>query len=270
MLGVGEDPDGVGSADIEGLGVAELLEVGGDPGEGLVEQQGVGGVQGHRDVGGGRRAGVAQPDAALGEGFLLVGEGAVGVEVEPGLLHQPGGLDLTDPGRGGGDQPVREQGSLDAEVGGLPGDQPGPPHRDLSGLDQVPQPRQPVGELEGVGDQLAGGVVADPERGGQVGGCELRDPRGTGAGERDQGLAVQVDLAPVRRGLLRGAGVQPCPHQRELELLDRGLLLGLPGGADTVDHLGGGEGRCGVHGETLGATTDSFDGVFEDVDNFRV
>ncbi len=41
-----------------------------------------------------------------------------------------------------------------------------------------------------------------------------------------------------------------------------------PGGADTVDHLGGGENRCGVHEETLGATTDNFDGVFENVDNF--
>ena len=55
---------------------------------------------------------MAQPDTALGEGFLLVGEGAVGVEVQPGLLDQPGGLDLTDPARGGGDQPVREQRGL--------------------------------------------------------------------------------------------------------------------------------------------------------------
>ena len=98
-----------------------------------------------------------------------------------------------------------------------------------------------MGELEGVGDQLASGVVADPERGGQVGWGELRHPRGTRTGERDQGLAVQVDLAPVRRGLLGRAGVQACPNQRELELLDRGALLGLPRGADTVDHLGGGE-----------------------------
>ena len=35
---------------------------------------------------------VAQPDAALGEGFFLVGEGAVGVEVEPGLVRRGGRL----------------------------------------------------------------------------------------------------------------------------------------------------------------------------------
>ena len=86
MLGVGEDPDRAGPADVEGLGVAELVEVGGDPADGLVEELGVGGVQGHQHVGGGRGAAVAEPDAALGEGFFFVGDGAVGVEVEPGLL----------------------------------------------------------------------------------------------------------------------------------------------------------------------------------------
>ena len=69
----------------------------------------------------------------------------------------------------------------------------------VAGLHQVPQPGESVRELEGVGDQLAGGVVGDPECGGEVGGCELRDPRGAGAGERAQVLAVEVGLAPVGR-----------------------------------------------------------------------
>ena len=227
MLGVGEDPDRACAADLEVLGVAELLEVAGDPGDGLVEEQRVGGVQGHRDVGGGRGAAVAQPDAALGEGFFLVGEGAVGVEVQPGFLDQPGGLDLTDPTRGGGDQPVREQRRLHGEVGGLPGDQPGPPHRDLTGQHPLPESREPVGELEGVGDQLPAGVVGDPERGGEVDGCELRDPRCTGTGERDQAFVVQVGLTPVRGCLVGGAGVQPGPLQCQFDLLDGCLLLGL-------------------------------------------
>ena len=64
---------------------------------------------------------------------------------------------------------------------------------------RCPQAREPVGELESVGDQLAGGVVGDPKRGGEVGGCELRDPRSAGTGQRGQVLAVQVGLAPVRR-----------------------------------------------------------------------
>ena len=220
MLGVGEDPDRAGAADLEGLGVAEVVEVAGDPGEGLVEEPRVGGVQGHHHIGGGRCTGaVAQPDTAPGEGLLLLGETTVGVEVQPGLLDQPGGLDLTDPGGGGGDQPVREQRGLDAQVGGLPGDQPGPPHRHRTGDHPVPQPGEPAGQLEGVGDQLPAGVLADPQCGGQVGGGELRDPRGTRTGQRDQALAVQVGLTPVRRCLLGRAGMQPRPHQRHLQLL---------------------------------------------------
>ena len=147
-----------------------------------------------------------EPDAALGEGFVLVGGGAVGVEVEPGLLNESFGVDLADPGRGGGDQPVGEQGGLDAEVDRVPGDLACPPHRNTADPDQVPQPREPVSELEGVGEQLPGGVVADRQGGGQVGGGELRDPGRAGAGERDQGLAVQVRLPPVRRGLVLGQG----------------------------------------------------------------
>ncbi len=156
--------------------------------------------------------------------------------------------------------------AFDGEVGGFPGDQPGPPHRDLTGQHPLPESRQPVGQLEGVGDQLPGGVVGDPERGGQVDGGELRDPRRTRSGERDQALVVQVGLAPVRGCLVGRAGVQPRPLQGQLELLDGCLLLGLAGGADTVDHLGGGEGGCRGHGSILGGRTDSFEKLFDTVD----
>ena len=40
-----------------------------------------------------------------------------------------------------------------------------------------------------------------------------------------------------------------------------------PGCEDTVDHLGGGESRSGVHEEMLRVSTDSFDKRFENVDN---
>ena len=59
MLGVGEDPDRPGAAYVEGLGVAEVLQVAGEAAHGLVEQQRVGGVQRHQHVGGGRGAAVA-------------------------------------------------------------------------------------------------------------------------------------------------------------------------------------------------------------------
>ena len=231
-------------------------------------KQGVGSVQGHRDVGGGGGAAVAQPDATLGEGFLLVRDGTVGVEVQPGLLHQPGGLHLTDPAWGGGDQPVREQRRLHAEVGGLPGDQPGPPHRNRTGSDQRPEPRQPAGQFEGVGDQLATGVVADPEGSGEVDRCELRDPWSTRTGQRDQAFAVQVGLTPVGRQLIGRAGVQPGPLKGHLQLFHGCRLGRAPSRPDTVDHLGGGEVGCRGHGPILGGFTDVLDAVFEDVDNF--
>jgi len=55
FLGVGEDPDGACSADVEGVGVAECAEGGGDCGDGVVEREGVGGVgdDGHGGGGGG-------------------------------------------------------------------------------------------------------------------------------------------------------------------------------------------------------------------------
>ena len=54
-------------------------------------------------------------------------------------------------------------------------------------------------QLQGVADQLPAGVVADPQVRGQLGRCELRDLRGALPGQRDQTLAVQVDLAPAGR-----------------------------------------------------------------------
>ena len=102
------------------------------------------------------------------------------------------------------------------------GDAARPPGRDPALLHQRPQPREPVGQLEGVGDQLPGGVQGDPERRTEVAGRELRHQRRTLAGQRDEGLAVQVDLAPVRRPLVGGAGVQVRPLERRRQLLGRG------------------------------------------------
>ena len=51
----------------------------------------------------------------------------------------------------------------------------------------------------------------------------------------------------------------------ELQLLDRSPLFGFPGGADPVDHLGGGEGGCRGHGPILDGWADTFDTLFETV-----
>ena len=102
VLGVGEDPDCTCPADVDGVSVAEFLEVSGDAADGLVEQQGVGGVEGHDHVGGGGVAAVLDPDTTAGEFVFLVGDGTVGVEVEPRFLDQTSGVDLTDLVRSGG------------------------------------------------------------------------------------------------------------------------------------------------------------------------
>ena len=59
VLGVGEDPDSPGPAHIQLVRVTQGTEFVGEAADGLVEQQRVGGVQGHHEVGGGGVAAVA-------------------------------------------------------------------------------------------------------------------------------------------------------------------------------------------------------------------
>ncbi len=160
VLGVGEDPDGSGSADVEGVGVAEGAELAGDAAEGLVEELGVGGVQGHEHIGGrGGSAGVV-PDASFGELVAFFFGSPVGVEPEPGFVDEPGGVDLADLGWGRGDESVGERDGLDGEVVGLPGDGPGQPDRHQPGDHEGPEAGESVGQLQGVGDQLPRGIQA--------------------------------------------------------------------------------------------------------------
>lgn len=132
-------------------------------------------------------------------------------------------------------------------VAGVLGDLPCPPHRDLACCGEVAEPGESVGELEGVADQEPGGVQGDPEGGAEVGGGELGHPGCAFPGERGDGFVVQVGFAPVGGVLGLWAGVQPGPRECHLELRERCCLFGAAGGADTVDHLSGGEGGCRVH-----------------------
>ncbi len=277
VLGVGQDADGAGAADVEGVAVAEVAEVGGDPTHGGVEQQRVGGVQGHPDVGGRWCAAGAQPHSAAGEGFVFVGGGAVGVVVEAGFVDQAGGVDLVDPLRGGRDQPVGEPDGVQGQVVGLAGDLPGPPHRDPAGSDVVPEPGEAVGQLQGVADQVPPRGQADPELGGQRGRRELGDLRGAGPGQRGVALVEQpVGISPGGRQVVGRAGVQVRPGDGQLELFHLGLVSASACGADPVQHLHRGQagdlsgGRCrgGVHASMIDLSTDRIDSVFESVCNF--
>ncbi|WP_157210240.1 hypothetical protein [Nocardioides aequoreus] len=51
MLGVGQHTDGLGAADVEDVGVTQLLELSGQPTDGVVEGDRVGGVEGQVEVG---------------------------------------------------------------------------------------------------------------------------------------------------------------------------------------------------------------------------
>jgi hypothetical protein len=57
LLRVGEDPDRLGPADLERVGVPEPAQPGGEVGQGVVQVQRVQGVQAHVDLGGGRAGG---------------------------------------------------------------------------------------------------------------------------------------------------------------------------------------------------------------------
>ena len=247
VLGVGEDPDCPGSACVDRSGVAEGVQLGGQDGDGLVEREGVGGVERHHHIGGGGVVAVLDPDPASGELVFLISDGAVGVVVQPGFLNQLNGVDLVDLVRCRGDEPVGERDRLGRQVVGLVGDGPGDPDRHHPGPGEVEQAREAVGQLESVGDQLTAGVQGDVQGGGEVGGGELRDQGRTGTGEGGDGL-VDAGVAPVRGPLGAGTGVQQGPLDGEFELLDRAFVFLEAGGVDTVDHLSSGEGRGGVHG----------------------
>ena len=208
VLGVGEDPHRAGPADVEGVAVTELTQVRGHPSHALVEEVGVGGVQGHPHLGGRRRRAGAQPHPPLGQGLVLVGDRPVGVEVEPRFLDQSSGVDGPDLVRGGGDQPVGEPGGVQGQVAGLPGDQPGPPGRDGQVLDQRPESGQAVGQLEGITQELLGRIDGDLQGGTEVGGRELRHPRSTHtqrAGRRSHRAGRPHPSAPESHRPGRGA-----------------------------------------------------------------
>ncbi|WP_030485076.1 hypothetical protein [Nocardioides aequoreus] len=148
VLRVREDADGLGAADVEGVGVTQLLELAGQSSDGVVEGDRVGGVERQVNVRDPGCAAVAlQPHPTTrGRGFF-VGVGAVGVGVEPGLVHQPRGAhgtELVETVRDGAEQPVGVQRGVQGQVAGLPRDRPGAPHRDPAGAHQLPQPRQPA------------------------------------------------------------------------------------------------------------------------------
>ena len=83
----------------------------------MVERERVGGVEGHEHRGRARGGfAVVDLDAALGECCVVVGDGTVGVGIEPGLVDQHADAVRVEPPRLPGQQPVRVRGRGAVEV----------------------------------------------------------------------------------------------------------------------------------------------------------
>ena len=87
-LGVGEQAEGGGLADVEGAVVAEPAQDAGEVPDGGLQVEGVEGVEAGGDVGGGGGGAVVEPDAAGVQGGLLDAGGLVGVAAQHRLVHQ--------------------------------------------------------------------------------------------------------------------------------------------------------------------------------------
>ena len=141
--------------------------------------------------------------------------GGLGVEPHQGFLDQPVELAEADLVREAGHVPVDVLRTLGRQADGALRDPAGSPGGELAGLDPRPHPRQPVGELERVGDQGSGRIVRDVQDGGELGHAELTDLRDALAGEAGRLLEQQ-----------RGGRVVDLVHRRPLpgELEDPDLL----------------------------------------------
>ena len=174
-MAVGDHADGLGFADLEGVGVAEGFELGGLVTDQVVKAGEVQGVAGDLEVGGadpvvgtvGADPAVEQPNIPGVFALLLPGLQQVRVVAGDGLGDR--GLDGPPPTRA---DPVRELGvhrrggGLRQVVGGL-GDLAGLPRRHRQRLDGGPEAGEPVLEVQGVGQQLEPGQGGHPERGGE-------------------------------------------------------------------------------------------------------
>ena len=158
---------------------------------------------------------------------------------------------FVDPDRGGLGEAV-----------GLAGDPAGLPGRHLQPGHAFPEKREPVAQVEGVGDQLCPGRRGHAQRQRERFGGERRHGRGAVAAERlvgqEGGTAEGLDPG------VGGGGVEVGPVGGELELAERGSSFGLFGLGGGFEHAGGVEVADlvllpdrGAHGTSQASTTDT-------------
>ncbi len=254
----GDLADGNGAAYVEGLGGAEVGQLGGGAADGGLEVQRVGEIQaaGDLDGAGGVDEVGLDVEASSVRGALAALRGLVGVVAGQGLLDQPADLGpRARPGRRG-ECPVDLGGRGHREAEGVLGDPHRPPHRHPPGHHLLPESREAVAQLEGLADVGLAGVGRQAQRGGVLHQRELRDQRSPRAGDRQGPVAEQADL--VRGPLPVGFdGVLDRPVDGELESFDLDVGGRVAVGAQrTEEGLGGGL-RCFGHGSIAAPATDS-------------
>ena len=219
---VGDHPDGLGFADLEGVGVPEGFELGGLVADQVVEGGEVQGVAGDLQMGGadpvvgtlGADPAMEQPHPPGVPAVLLPGLQQVRVVGGDGLGDRE--LDRPPPTRA---DPVRELrvnrrgGGLREVVGGL-GDLAGLPRRHRQCFDRCPEAGESVLEVQGVGQQLQPGQGGHPERGGERFGRERRHQRRAFPSEGCllvRAQAREAGVGPGHKPRLDGRGMQHAP-----------------------------------------------------------
>ena len=232
-LRAGDDPDRLGAADVDVVGVAEGGQRGGDLVDTGVEGVDVGGcaAQERRLV---AVVGLAADEDALpvpGSRRLGLGLGRVGLG--------DGGVDIrfeTPPGHRGdvaGDLAVDQGGRGRGEPAGLLGDLAAYPRLGQPVAHQLPQLRQPVPKIQSVPDQHRRRSDRQPQLGTELGRRELGHLRSPVATQTDQ------PLHPGNRPAHRVQdGVQVSPMRRHLQHLRLRQV-------DLAGHVGGIDERLG-------------------------
>jgi hypothetical protein len=240
---VGEDADGCGAADLDRISITLRGEDVGDPVHGGHERQQVQSV-----AAGDQRLDVVLVDPADGDEPAPPRLHFGGLSSEGGGGLDGGIQDQLEPGPGQRpDQPddplVHRPGLLSGELPGGGGDPAGLPRADLAGEDLGPQVRQPVPQVQGVGDQLPRptwtGLQHQPELGRAVG----QDLRRALPADENPVVAGQLpppSLGRIHRSRQRGRGVLVGPVRRQSEQIAVGL------GAEMQVRLGRGQGAAPI------------------------
>ncbi len=215
-LAAGEVTQGLGAANVQRLGRAQVGLLLGAGADHVLEIQPISQVDLGVDVDGAVIGDLVDPDIDVLTLCCLppFRFGGCGVEPHHRVLDRTVQLGPGTRVRHRREVPVDMRGTLDREGHGLVGDPERPPHRQLPGDHPVPQPREAVAELQCAAEVGVAGVGGQAARGGVLHRRELRDQRRTFTGERDRAVTEEPVIGVAFVGLDL---VDDCPLDGGLE-----------------------------------------------------